>query len=137
MRTIKLIATLAVLGTCGCAERRASSPNQPRTANPPTSPRGFPTNPAPAIAGPWHSREHSFLGDLANAGHWKGWDLGEQSGRPTDPPMLAGTWFVRNGILFLRIEETKEPPERIGPGLAFTFDVKSVTPDALVLHQMR
>ncbi len=51
--------------------------------------------------------------------------------------MLAGTWFVRNGILFLRIEETKEPPERIGPGLAFTFDVKSVTPDALVLHQMR
>ncbi len=51
--------------------------------------------------------------------------------------MLEGSWFVRNGVLFLRIEHTKEEPERIGPGLAFTFDVKSVTPEALVLHQMR
>ena len=51
--------------------------------------------------------------------------------------MLEGSWFVRNGILFLRIEHTKEEPERIGPGLAFTFDVKSVTAQALVLHQMR
>src|SRR6266403_1902403 len=104
MRTIKLIATLAVLGTCGCAERRASSPNQPRTANTPTSTPELATNTAAAIAGTWHSREHSFLWDLANDGHWKWWDLREQSGRPTDPPMLAGTWFVRNGILFLRIE---------------------------------
>ena len=51
--------------------------------------------------------------------------------------MLAGSWFVRKGILFLRIEQTKEEPERIGPGLAFTFDVKSVTQDEMVVHQMR
>ena len=51
--------------------------------------------------------------------------------------MLSGTWFVRNQILYLRIEHTRDEPERIGPGLGFTFDVKSLTAQTLILHQMR
>jgi hypothetical protein len=103
-----------------------------------TAPAIEPANHTAAeMVGTWHSREGSILLELASEEHWKWWDLSEQSGRPSEPPMLAGSWFVRNGILFLRIEQTKEPQERLGPGLAFTFDVRSVTPESMVLHQMR
>lgn len=137
MRTINFIVALALLTVCGCAERSVTSPSQPVTAKASAPAPPPATDATAAMVGTWHCREHGFLWDLADDGHWKWWDLSEQSGRPSDPPMLAGTWFVRNEILFLRIQETKEPAERIGPGLAFTFDVKSVTADAMILHQMR
>ena len=137
MRMLNFIAALAVLGVCGCDERPVSSPNQPVAANKSASTPQPATDTTATMVGTWHSRESSTLLELAGDERWKWWDLREQSGRPSEPPMLAGSWFVRKGILFLRIEQTKEEPERIGPGLAFTFDVKSVTQDEMVVHQMR
>jgi hypothetical protein len=73
---------------------------------------------------------------LAQDGRWKWWDLNEQSGRPSEAPLLGGRWFVREGVLFLRIEDVKERTGHINPDLAFTFDVRSVTPEAMVLYEI-
>src|SRR5436309_2415693 len=106
MSTANLIATLGVLAICGCAERHVSSSNQPAAVN--TSPRTTEpdTNTPDAMMGTWHSRDGGILLELAGGERWKWWDLSEQSARPSEqPPMLGGSWFVRKGILFLRIEQ--------------------------------
>lgn len=89
------------------------------------------------MAGTWHCRDQTILLELGRDGHWKWWDLTDPGRRFSEAPVLEGGWFVRKGVLFLFIERTKEPAERIGPGLALTFKVTSVSADALSLHQVR
>src|SRR5262245_60048501 len=113
MRLRDFIAALAVLAICGCAGQRVSYPSQPTPACV-VSAEEF-------LAGTWQCGERGILLELGSNERWKWWDLHEQSGHTSDPPMLAGSWFVHKGLLYLRIEHTKEEPERIGPGLAFTF----------------
>lgn len=137
MRTSKLAATLGILAVvCSCAAQhtfaRPDSSNSVQRVNlPAESATDVPT----AMAGTWHCRENTILLELSTQGHSKWWDLKEQSGRPSEPPIFEGSWFVRKGLLFLLNEKTNEPPESIGPGRAFAFHVKSVTPDAMLLHQ--
>jgi len=136
MRTSGFAALVWILTIFSCVGQGASQPREPAsfvqsTNLPPPSDSDVPQ----AMAGTWHSRKDTILLDLASGGHWKWWDLREQSGRPSEPPALEGSWFVRKGVLFLVIEQTKQPPERIGPGLAFALNVKSVTSDAMILHR--
>ena len=138
MRTSSIAAVLWIVAICSCVGQGASQPRESAstlqsTNSPPTSGSDVPL----AMAGTWHSREDMILLELGRGGHWRWWDLHEQSGRPSEPPALEGSWFVRKGILFLVIEQTKDPPERIGPGLAFALSVNSVTSDAIILHHAR
>jgi hypothetical protein len=63
--------------------------------------------------------------------HWSLW----APGRPeyTDPkkPSQAGTWFVRNGKVFLLVEQSES--DKMMPGMAFAFDIKSVCSDGAVV----
>jgi hypothetical protein len=111
-----------------------TNPSQPLAARNPALETVAADNPV-AMMGTWRSRDPPTLVELGPGQRWKWWDLSAQSRLPSEPPDVAGSWFVRNGILFLRIEKTMEEAERIGPSLAFTYDVKSVTPEAMVLHQ--
>ena len=137
MRAIDFMLMLAILAICGCAGHRTSSHSETVAASksaPITEPS---TNSAATMVGTWRCREGAILLELDPHEHWKWWDLSEQSGSRSERPMLAGGWFVRDGILYLRIEQTKDEPERIGPGLAFALEVKAVNRDSLVLHHPR
>ncbi len=63
--------------------------------------------------------------------HWSLWP----PRRPeyTDPkkPSQAGTWFVRNGKVFLLVEQSES--DKIIPGMAFALDIKSVSSDRAVV----
>jgi hypothetical protein len=137
MRTIDLAMAVVIVALSGCAGHHASTPSQSLAGSTPTTTAEPAATDHPvAMAGTWHCRENSIVIELAADGQWRWWESG-QSRRPPEAPALTGSWFIRKAALYLRIEHTKEPPERIGPGLAFTFDVKSVTPEAMILHHMR
>ncbi len=85
-----------------------------------------------AMAGTWHCRERELVWELTADGHWKWWDLEEQSGRPSEPPAISGTWFIHEGILVLRVETGTS---HIPPGIAYTFDIRSVAAQAIVLYE--
>jgi hypothetical protein len=89
------------------------------------------------MAGTWRFDGNIWL-EISSGGRWSWWNLSEQTERrPSGPPLLEGSWFVRKGILLLLIEKTREPTIGPGcPGWAMTFEVKSITPDAMFLHQV-
>ena len=83
-----------------------------------------------AMAGTWHCPEWKLVWELTADGHWKWRNLEEQSGRPSEP--LSGTWFIHEGILVLRVESGTS---HIPAGMAYTFDIKSVTAQVLMLYE--
>jgi hypothetical protein len=138
MTAIKLAVILATAAICGCVrQHQISSSQQTGKVGPAAASREPEGESAGAMLGTWQSRDHEILLSLGSDESWKWWDLSQTKGRPPEPPALAGQWFLRKGVLYLRIDQTKEEPERIGPGLAFALEVKSVSPDAIILHHPR
>jgi hypothetical protein len=62
-------------------------------------------------------------------GHWDWWSHTS----PKFPPgaLQAGRWFIHDGTLFCRIEESRF--RDFPPGMAFTFDLKSVSAETALL----
>jgi hypothetical protein len=70
--------------------------------------------------------------ELAKDGHWKWWPPVE--GSPPAQPTQTGTWFVHQQVLVLRVETSES--DKIPAGLAFTYEVRSVTAQAIVLYDI-
>ena len=123
---------LAVLA-CSCAGPRSSHISQHATDTSAASSISTPpTNSTAAVAGTWNCPDQRLLWELASDGHWKWWDLEEQSGHPAEPPAISGKWFIHDGILVLRVENGTS---HIPAGLAFTYDVRSVAAQTMVLYE--
>lgn len=58
---------------------------------------------------------------------WRSPDEGANSEAPTQ----SGRWFVHDGILVLRIE--KSASDKLPEGIAFTYDLRRVLPDRLIM----
>jgi len=63
--------------------------------------------------------------------HWTFWPTGPRENTDPKKPNQAGTWFVRNGKVFLLVEQSES--DKVLPGMAFAFDIKSVSPDRAVV----
>ena len=127
MRVHYLISFLGVL-LCGCGHHQQLS--APVTSD---SKALTDQSAATLFGGSW---DLSFPDGLQNvriemqqSGRWRLWS---PSGQP-DPTatIQAGTWFIRQKILFLRVEERTLGHWPLG--LAYTFDVLSVSKDAALL----
>src|ERR1051326_7409542 len=132
MSTTKLIATLAAAALCGCERHQVSPPPPTVDSSRAPSAAEAEAKTVATMVGIWEDNKNMVLLRLGPDEQWKWWDVYGHGGRAPEPPMLAGQRFVRKGILYLRIDQTKEEPERIGPGLAFALEVKSVSPDAII-----
>jgi len=137
MSTTKIIATLSAAILWGCERHQISPPPPTVTTSPAPKATEAAAKTVTTMVGDWEDNDNMVLMRLSQDEQWKWWDVHGQGERPPEPPMLAGQWFVRRGVLYLRIDDTKEEPERIGPGLAFALEVKSVSPDTIVLHHPR
>ena len=60
---------------------------------------------------------------LLTDAHWKLWKPGTKD----EPVIQRGTWFLHGKTLFLRIEESIRG--HIPPGIAYSFDIESVSLD--------
>ena len=73
--------------------------------------------------------------EMQQSGHWKLWIPFGQT--PPSPKIVSGaeiqtgSWFIHQRTLFLRIEETSQG--HMPPGIAYTFDVSSVSTNAALL----
>jgi hypothetical protein len=131
MRSLRLTGLLIGLALAGCGEKQDTRPGSvPAT----------PTNAVPntravsSIEGTWHWRDAKMLVELSADGRWLWWNLEEQSGRSSEPPLMNGKWFIRDDALYLRIEHHAEGGGHgVSPGMAMVFDVKAVDPQLLHL----
>lgn len=124
MKFVALFLSAMLLSSCATHH----TADQPATVAIPPSP----TNSTAAMVGTWHCRERKLVWELTADGHWKWWDLEEQSGRPSEPPAIGGAWFIHEGILVLRVETGTS---HIPAGIAYTFDIKSVAAQVLMLYE--
>lgn len=63
--------------------------------------------------------------------HWSLWPSRRNEYIDASKPSQAGTWFVRKGKVFLLVEQSES--DKIIPGMAFAFDIKSVSSDRAVV----
>jgi hypothetical protein len=125
-------ALLAALALNGCAHQPATK-GEPK----PTVSQVAPLQTeAASLIGTWATAipdepEQTAQVVLGADDHWTFWP----PGRPeyTDPkkPNQAGTWFVRNGKVFLLVVQSES--DKIIPGMAFAFDIKSVSSDRAIV----
>lgn len=66
---------------------------------------------------------------LESNGHWAWRSPFEVS--HARPPTQSGRWFVFDGMLVLRVE--KSAAAEIPPGIAYTYDLRRVLPDKIIL----
>jgi len=66
---------------------------------------------------------------LESNGHWSWRSSFEVS--HSRPPTQSGRWFVFDGVLVLRVE--KSAAAEIPPGIAYTYDLRRVLPDKIIL----
>jgi hypothetical protein len=71
------------------------------------------------------------LVELKEDEHWSLWSSGRPEYGDLKKPTQAGSWFLRNGKLFLLVEQSES--DKIIPGMAFAFDIKSVSSDRAVV----
>jgi hypothetical protein len=70
-----------------------------------------------------------FLNIQLSADRSWSWSVHSENPR-TDPNKQSGTWFVHDRVLVLRSNST-DP--RLWPKMAFPFDIKSITPQTIVV----
>jgi hypothetical protein len=75
--------------------------------------------------------EQVALVELKKDEHWGLWPPGRPEYVDSKKPSQSGTWFVRNGKVFLLVEQSES--DKIIPGMAFAFDIKSVSSDRAVV----
>lgn len=63
--------------------------------------------------------------------HWSLWPSKRNEYVDANKPTQAGTWFVRKGKVFLLVEYSES--DKIIPGMAFAFDIRSVSSDRAVV----
>jgi len=68
---------------------------------------------------------------LESNGHWA-WRSSYEVSR-SGPATQSGRWFVFEGILVLRVE--KSAAAEIPPGIAYTYDLRRVLPDKIILFE--
>lgn len=69
---------------------------------------------------------------LQSSGHWE-W-RGSFEVSHSRPPTQSGRWFVFDEILVLRVE--KSAAAEIPPGIAYTYDLRRVLPDKIILFDL-
>ena len=74
--------------------------------------------------------EPNMRAEFTANGHWRWWSPAREADPNIKHTLQGGTWFVREGTLFCRIEQS--PFRDFHPGIAFTFDVVSVGPETAV-----
>ena len=94
------------------------------------------TNIVASLVGTWHWRDERQLIELSRDGRWRWWNLQEQSGRPSEAPLMSGKWFIHDGDMYLRIEQPAEGAGHgFGPGMAMVFEIRSQNAEALRLNR--
>jgi hypothetical protein len=102
-------------------------------------PKPMPAQSAPAqtevgsLVGAWQTMtpdepQQTARVELRADEHWSFWPLSRPQYVDAKKPSQSGTWFVRKGKVFLLVEESES--DKIIPGMAFAFDIKSVSGDA-------
>ena len=123
---------LTVLALSGCAHRAAtkSAPNGSIAQTTPAQRESV------SLEGTWEASIPDEPKQMARVKleadeQWSLWPPGRPEYVDPNKPSQAGTWFVRNGKVFLLVEQSES--DRIMPGMAFAFHIKSVSPDRAVV----
>jgi hypothetical protein len=132
MRRYFFIAPLAALALSGCVHQPASKV-EPK---PTTSQVALGQAEAASLVGTWaigipDEAEQTARIELGVDEHWSLWPSRRNEYVDASKPSQAGTWFVRKGKVFLLVEQCES--DKIIPGMAFAFDIKSVSSDRAVV----
>ncbi len=134
MRICTLMLLFAVVALSSCVHQPAEKA-EPK----PTTSQGNQAETDPAsLVGTWGTAipdepEEVAQVELKQDERWSFWPPPSQRPEYVDAkqPSQSGTWFVRKGTVFLRIEQSES--DKIIPGMAFAFDIKSVSSDRAVV----
>jgi hypothetical protein len=130
MRRYFFIAPLAALALNGCV-------HQPTPKVEPAVSQVAPgQSEAASLVGTWATGipdepEQTARIQLGADEHWSLWSSRRNEYTDASKPSKAGTWFVRKGKVFLLVEQSES--DKIIPGMAFAFDIKSVSSDRAVV----
>ncbi len=134
------IAPLSALALSGCM-------NQPATrvqAKPTVSQAAPARAEVVSLVGTWATviadePEQTVRVELGADEHWGIWPSARPDYIDAKKPSQAGTWFVRNHKVFFLVEQSES--DKVIPGMAFAFDIKSVSSDEAVVlwgtHEVR
>jgi hypothetical protein len=70
--------------------------------------------------------------ELGADGRWRCWSPSRQGDPAAKIIIQSGSWFVRQKLFVLRIEKNDNGVAKIPPGMAYTFDIKSISPEEAV-----
>jgi len=70
--------------------------------------------------------------ELVADGKWRCWSPSRQPDPAARVTIQSGSWFVRQKVFVLRIEKNDSGVSKIPPGMAYTFDVKSISPKTAI-----
>jgi hypothetical protein len=126
------IVLLAALALSGCAHRPATKA-EPKISVSQLTPGQTETA---SLVGTWTTAlpdepEQTARVELGADEHWSLWPPGRPEYVDPKKPSQAGTWFIRNGKVFFLVEQSES--DKIIPGMAFAFDIKSVSSDRAVV----
>ena|SRR6266550_2116809 len=133
MRVCSVMLLFAALMLGGCMHEPAE-----KAERKPTTSQGSLGQVDVALVGTWATAvpdEPTQVAqvELKHDEQWSFWPPPSQRPEYVDAkkPSQTGTWFVRKGTLFLRVEQSES--DKIIPGMAFAFDIKSVSSDRAVV----
>ena len=126
------IAVVAALALSGCAHQPVTKAEPKPTVSQVAAVQAE----AASLIGTWATAipdepEQTAQVVLGADEHWTFWPAGRPDYADPKKPNQAGTWFVRNGKVFLLVEQSES--DKILPGMAFAFDIKSVSSDRAVV----
>ena len=132
MRRHFAIFSLAAIALSGCVQHSTTRAE----AKPALSQVVRAQTEAASLVGTWATAIPDEPGQTARVElgadeHWSLWPRRRPAYVEPKKPSQAGTWFVRNGKVFLLVEQSES--DKIIPGMAFAFDVKSVSSERAVV----
>jgi hypothetical protein len=125
-----LLLTSLALG--GCMHQPTTAPEPTPTA----SQLAPGQTEAASLVGTWATGipdepEQTARIELGADEQWSLWPSRRNEYVDAKKPSQAGTWFARKGKVFLLVEQSES--DKIIPGMAFAFDIKSVSPERAVV----
>jgi hypothetical protein len=131
MRLCASALLFALLAVSSCADRPQKKPEQVSG----NSRTNLEETKSASLVGSWaisiaDEPEQPAWVELKADEHWSFWPPRQEYVAPKQPSQV-GTWFVRHGKVFLLVEQSES--DKIIPGMAFAFDIKSVSSDGAVV----